>query len=210
MKIRLGLTTMKRVLPFLPVAVLSVTGCTPSFEGEYSDPNTTEIVDDRWNDADARKTSEILIGSMLEKPWLNEFKGKHNGEKPVVLVADIANRTDEHIETKAIGEGIRDELINSGKIRFVDGDRRKQILEEMRYQNESGMVSKQSAKKKGNQTGADFMLSGTLTSIVNEEKGRKNVVYQTILQLTDLETTEMVWSQKYQIKKRFKRSGAGW
>ncbi len=210
MKIRLGLTTMKRVLPFLPVAVLSVTGCTPSFEGEYSDPNTTEIVDDRWNDADARKTSEILIRSMLEKPWLNEFKGKHNGEKPVVLVADIANRTDEHIETKAIGEGIRDELINSGKIRFVDGDRRKQILEEMRYQNESGMVSKQSAKKKGNQTGADFMLSGTLTSIVNEEKGRKNVVYQTILQLTDLETTEMVWSQKYQIKKRFKRSGAGW
>lgn len=210
MKIRLGLTAMKRVLPFLPVAVLSVTGCTPSFEGEYSDPNTTEIVDDRWNDADARKTSEILIRSMLEKPWLSEFKGKHNGEKPVVLVADIANRTDEHIETKAIGEGIRDELINSGKIRFVDGDRRKQILEEMRYQNESGMVSKQSAKKKGNQTGADFMLSGTLTSIVNEEKGRKNVVYQTILQLTDLETTEMVWSQKYQIKKRFKRSGAGW
>ena len=115
-----------------------------------------------------------------------------------------------HIETKAIGEGIRDELINSGKIRFVDGDRRKQILEEMRYQNDSGMVSKQTAKKKGNQTGADFMLSGTLTSIVNEEKGRKNVVYQTILQLTDLETTEMVWSQKYQIKKKFKRSGAGW
>src|SRR3989338_6362935 len=150
MKIRLGFTTMKRVIPFLSVVILSITGCTPAFEGEYADPNTTEIVDDRWNDADARKTSEILIRSMLEKPWLNESKGKHNGEKPVVLVADIANRTDEHIETKAIGEGIRDELINSGKIRFVDGERRKQILEEMRYQNDSGMVSKQSTKKKGN------------------------------------------------------------
>jgi uncharacterized protein (TIGR02722 family) len=210
MRMRVCMGKMKQFFPFLPVMLLGFVGCTPAFEGEYADPNTTEIIDDRWNDADARKTSEILIRSMLEKPWINEFKGKHNGTKPVVIVADIANRTDEHIETKAIGEGIRDELINSGKIRFVDGDRRKQILEEMRYQNESGMVSTQSAKKKGNQTGADFMLSGTLTSIVNEEKGRKNVVYQTILQLTDLETTEMVWSQKYQIKKKFKRSGAGW
>ena len=85
---------MKLWLPFLSVVMLGIFGCTPSFEGEYSDPNTTEIVDDRWNDADARKTSEILIRSMLEKPWLNEFKGKHNGEKPVVIVADIANRTD--------------------------------------------------------------------------------------------------------------------
>ncbi len=208
MRMRMG--KLKQIFPFLPLVVLGVVGCTPAFEGEYSDPNTVEIIDDRWNDADARKTSEILIRSMLEKPWLNESKSKNGGQKPVVIVADIANRTDEHIETKAIGEGIRDELINSGKIRFVDGDRRKQILEEMRYQNESGMVSAKSAKKKGNQTGADFMLSGTLTSIVNEEKGRKNVVYQTILQLTDLETTEMVWSQKYQIKKKFKRSGAGW
>jgi len=189
--------------------MLGVIGCTPAFEGEYSDPNSVEIIDDRWNDTDARKTSEILIRSMLEKPWIAEFKGQHKGERPVVVVADIANRTDEHIETKAIGDGIRDELINSGKIRFIDGDRRKQILEEMRYQNDSGMVSKSSAKKKGNQIGADYMLSGTLTSLVNEEKGRKNVVYQTVLQLTDLETSEMVWSQKYVVKKRFKRSGVG-
>jgi len=198
-----------RCIRFFPFVMLGVIGCTPAFEGEYSDPNSVEIIDDRWNDTDARKTSEILIRSMLEKPWIAEFKGQHKGERPVVVVADIANRTDEHIETKAIGDGIRDELINSGKIRFIDGDRRKQILEEMRYQNDSGMVSKSSAKKKGNQIGADYMLSGTLTSLVNEEKGRKNVVYQTVLQLTDLETSEMVWSQKYVVKKRFKRSGVG-
>ena len=62
--------------------ILMLTNCSPSFEGEYSDPNSVEIVDDRWNDADARKTSEILIGSMLKKPWLRNFMQLSKGKKP--------------------------------------------------------------------------------------------------------------------------------
>jgi hypothetical protein len=42
-----------------------------------------------------------------------------------------------------------------------------------------------------------------------DKGGLKTVTYQTALNFTDLETTEVVWSGKELIKKRFKRSGAG-
>ena len=41
------------------------TACTPDFEGEYSDPAKTEIVDDKWNETDARKTAVHLRARVI-------------------------------------------------------------------------------------------------------------------------------------------------
>jgi PBP1b-binding outer membrane lipoprotein LpoB len=65
-------------------------------------------------------------------------------------------------------------------------------------------------KKSGNQIGADFMLAGGISSSVHQMDSLKTVSYQTTLTLSDLESSEIVWSNKFEIKKRFKRSGAGW
>lgn len=183
--------------------------CTDSFQGEYVDPNTREIVDDKWNESDSKKSAEEMIKSMLGKPWLEQFKKKHNGQAPVVIVDDVENRTDEHIDWKTLTEFIQDELINSGRVRFVNKDKRKQILDEVKYQN-SGEVRQDSAKKRGAQTGADFFLGGAISSSVHTQKGLKTVHYQVNLTLTDLESAEIIWSEKNLIKKRFNRSGASW
>lgn len=183
--------------------------CTKDFQAEYSDPVAVEIVDYNWNETDARKTAEILIQSMLKKPWLVEAK-KHLARNPIVIIKSIDNRTDEHIDTKSLIEGVRYELINSGAIRFVDGAGRDAVLKEIEYQQDSGHVSAATAKKKGKQIGADYMLSGAISSQVHSNDGLKTVSYITLLQLTDLETAEIVWNEKYDIKKRFKRSGSGW
>ncbi len=184
-----------------------VSACSPSFEGTYNDPAQAEIVDDKWSETDARKTANSLISQVMEKPWLADFEKKNN-KKPVVIVDDIANRTDEHIDTKALTEFMQDELINSGKVRFLNAEKRKQILEEIKYQN-SGTTAEASKKKLGKQIGADFMLSGAISSSVHSQGGLKTVTYQTAMNLTDLETTEIVWSGKELIKKRFKRSSTG-
>ncbi len=183
--------------------------CAKDFEGEYSDPTAIEIVDDRWNETDARKSAEVLITSMLKKPWLGNHKKLRSGQNPVVIIDDVENRTDEHLDVKALMESIRNELINSGEIRFVDDKKRQKILEEIKYQNDSGQVAANSAKKRGRQTGADFFLGGAISSNVHQMKELKTVTYQVNLTLTDLESAEIVWSEKYDIKKRFKRSGVG-
>lgn len=186
---------------------LSLGACTPDFEGTYNDPAQAEIVDDKWNETDARKTATSLIQQVLSKPWLAVYEAKYK-QKPVVIVDDVANRTDEHIDTKALTEYMQDELINSGKVRFLNAEKRKQILEEIKYQN-SGTTAEGSKKTLGKQIGADFMLGGAISSSVHTQGGLKTVTYQTAMNLTDLESTEMVWSGKELIKKRFKRSSAG-
>lgn len=184
------------------------TSCTSTTQAEYADPTSVEIVDDRWNETDARKTSETMINGLLEKSWLTNFKKANSGQRPLVVVGEIENRTDEHIDTKALFEYLQDEIINSGKVRFADAANREKILSEIKYQNDSGMVNQNTSKKKGKQIGADFLLSGGLTSIVASNEGLKTITYQTTLRLTDLETAEIIWSDKYLIKKRFKKSGS--
>ena len=184
------------------------TSCTSTTQAEYADPTSVEIVDDRWNETDARKTAETMINGLLEKSWLTNFKKANSGQRPLVVVGEIENRTDEHIDTKALFEYLQDEIINSGKVRFADAANREKILSELKYQNDSGMVNQNTSKKKGKQIGADFLLSGGLTSIVASNEGLKTITYQTTLRLTDLETAEIIWSDKYLIKKRFKKSGS--
>jgi uncharacterized protein (TIGR02722 family) len=198
----------KKSLTILGMA--AATACTPEFQGEYSDPKMVEVISDKWNETDARTTGEVLIHGMLSKPWLGEYTGSHKGTRPVVIVAEVENRTDEHIDTKALTEAVQDELLNSGKVRFVDGENRDKVLKEIQYQSESGMVSKNSAKGPGKQTGADFMLTGAISSNVQTQKGLKTITYQVVLHLTNLETGEKEWSQKHDIKKRVKRSGSAW
>lgn len=200
---------LSTTLPFVvSLSFLGINACTPDFEGEYADPEKAEIVDDKWNETDGRKTAEALIKSALSRPWLSTFT-KEKNNKPVLLVDEVENRTDEHLDTKALTEHIRNELINSGRVRFVNEERRQKILDEVKYQ-QSGAVSQKSAKEYGKQTGADFMLGGAISASVHTQGGLKTVTYQTNLILTNLETAEIEWSEKYDIKKRFNRSSARW
>ncbi len=187
---------------------LGLSACAKDFEGTYSDPQKVEIVDDKWSESDAHKVAASMINQVLSKPWLAGFEASKK-QKPIVIVDEIANRTDEHIDTKALTEYMTDELINSGKVRFVNGEKRKQILEEIKYQN-SGTTEAKTRKSIGKQIGSDFMLSGAISSSVHTQGGLKTVTYQTALTLTDLETAEIVWSGKEEIKKRFNRSSKGW
>jgi uncharacterized protein (TIGR02722 family) len=190
----------------VPALYFAATSCAPSFKGEYADPNQTEILDDRWNDSDARMTGEEMIRSCLSRAWLTNFTSDRKGAKPSVLVGDFENRTDEHIDTKALFEAVRSELINSGRIRFLDGDKRGDLLKEYQYQG-SGVVRKEEAKGPGKQRGSDFFLYGAISSTVSQQGGKKRVTYQVEMRLTNIETSEIEWTEIKKITKRFERSG---
>jgi penicillin-binding protein activator len=190
------------------LTLMAASSCAPKFQGEYSDPQKVEIIDDKWNETDARKTSELMITSVLGRPWLEQFKKSHGGKQPTVIVQDIENRSDEHIDTQALTEFMESELINSGKVRFVEKGRRQQVLDELAFHN-SGAVASDSKKSTGKMKGADFMLAGAISSQVHGQEGTKTVSYQTQMKLIDIESTEITWTDKHEIKKKFKRSGAG-
>jgi uncharacterized protein (TIGR02722 family) len=189
---------------------LGLAQCTKDFEGEYADPNKVEVISDRWNETDARKTAEAMIKEMLSRPWLGNYSKAHQGQLPMVIVDEIENRTDEHIDTKELTEHVQSELINSGRVRFLNKAARQKLDEELKYQ-ESGKVARDKAIQAGRRLGAGYMLGGSLTSNVQTQAGLKTVTYVTVLELTNLETEEIEWTNRYAgIKKRFKRSGSSW
>ncbi len=192
---------------YMKLLLTLLLGCA-SFSGNYADPNKLEIVDDKWNESDARLTAEKMIKSALEKQWIVGWTQEHSGKRPFIIVDDFENRTSEHIDTQALFEATSNELLNSGRIRFLDASKRKKILEEVKFQN-SGAVHSSSSKKQGKQIGADFLLTGSLSSIVSQQDGYKTVTYQVQMKLTDIESSEIVWSEVYKLKKQFKRSAFG-
>ena len=184
------------------MVVLMAQGCATT-GGVYRDASEEQILGDKWNNTDGNKTAKAMIDSLLKEAWLTDFM-RRKGRKPVVLVGSVQNRSDEHIDTKALTDAIRSRLINSRKVRFVNAAARERILQEIQYQN-SGEVSKATAKKRGRQIGADFMLDGSVSNITSSEGDYKTVVYQTDLNLTNFETSEIEWNGFHKIKKAFKR-----
>ena len=180
--------------------LLVLLACTPKFQAEYSDPAAQEIVDDRWNETDARKAAEALVKAVLQKPWLHRFKATQK-RRPVIGVDELRNKTAEHIDTKALTDYVRDELINSGQVRFINIAKRGRLQKEMTHQ-QSGVVRQQ--------IGIDYLFGGTLSSQEHVRGGLKTVTYQVVLTLTNLETAEIEWSKKHLIKKRFKRRDTKW
>lgn len=200
--------SFKRILSVgLLLSAGVMTSCQTT-QGNYADPNKVEIVDDRWNETDARLTAEQMIGSALSKAWLKEFTRESQGKRPFVLVDDFENRTSEQIDTKAIFEAVRNELINSGQVRFLDGAQRQKILEEYKYQ-QSGVVKQGAAKGPGKQQAADFFMVGAISSQEAEADGYKTVTYQVEMRLTNIESSEIVWTEIKKIKKQFRRSRLG-
>jgi uncharacterized protein (TIGR02722 family) len=153
-----------------------------------------------------------MIRDMSEARWISNWReesGKKANERPFVLDDDIENRTSEIIDTKALIEDLRNQVLNEGKIRFLDEKIRKKLLEEYKYQ-QSGTVKKSQVKGPGNQQSADFFLSGAISSIVSKQGGKSSVQYQVEMKLVNVATGELVWSGVEKIRKNFKRSSIGW
>lgn len=162
----------------------------------------------KWNDTDSRLVSEEMIKDSLDRPWLGRFKQSHGGKAPVVIVGTVRNMSHEHINVKTFVNDLEKALINSGEVEFVASKvEREEIREERRDQ--ASHASEETAKAAGEEIGADFMLQGTINSILDKIQGQAVMFYQVNLELVDLETNKKVWIGDKKIKKFIQRRRLG-
>ncbi len=189
----------------LALVLIVVTGCGPSKTVTRVEPDTMVDLSGDWNDTDSRLVSEEMISDVLSHPWLGEFKGE-NKRTPDVIVGTVKNRTAEHIATVAFIKNLERELINSGRVGFVASkEERQEVREERGDQQE--FASDESLKKFQQEVGADFMLRGDITSIIDQEGGERVKYYQVNLELINIETNRKVWIGEKRIKKLITQSG---
>lgn len=160
----------------------------------------------RWNDTDSRLVAETMVRDALERPWTHVFR-ERAGRQPVVIVGTVLNRSHEHINTQTFIKDLERELTNSGQVRFVaDAGQRQEIRLERRDQ--ASHASDATAKRPGEEFGADFMLKGTINTIVDELANTRVVFYQVDLEIIDIEKNLKVWIGQKKIKKLIERSRA--
>lgn len=192
------LTKLFLTIPLM-LSLFIIGGCGSSKTVERVDPSTTIDLSGDWNDTDSRLVAEEMIADVLSRPWLGEFKGEKK-RQPDVIVGTIKNRSSEHIPTIPFIKNLERELINSGRVNFVaNKEERQEVRDERTDQQE--FASDESIKKFQKEAGADFMLRGDITTIIDQSGGAKVKYYQVNLELVNIETNRKVWVGEKKIKK---------
>jgi uncharacterized protein (TIGR02722 family) len=171
-------------------------------KGEYDDPTRVELLDDKFNEADMQQMADTVIKSMVSCGYVANAK-----KPPVVVVEKVANRTQEHIDTVSMTDKIRTALIKSGKVRFVNKEERDNMSDEIDYQSKN--ASGPTAKKKGAQIGADYILSGALATNVQEVGNKKFIYYKLTVNLTSLEAGTIDCTEEREVRKAYKKQSIG-
>jgi uncharacterized protein (TIGR02722 family) len=172
-------------------------------KGSYDDPTRVELLDDKFNEADMQQMADTIIKAMVACPYVANAP-----KPPVVIVEKVQNRTEEHIDTVSMTDKIRTALIQTGKVRFINKQERGTLADEYDY-NASGNVSGPSAKKKGGQIGADYILSGAIATNVQQVGPDKFVYYKLTMNMTNMETSTIDCTQEREVRKQFKRQSVG-
>jgi uncharacterized protein (TIGR02722 family) len=144
--------------------------------------------------------ADALVNQVITGRWLEEYKHNHNGARPILIVGLVNNKTHEHINAETFIKDIEKALIKDGSARLVQAGSEREALRRERA-DQQDFASSETAKEWGRELGADFMLQGTINSIVDSYRDEKVVYYQVNLELSNLETNEIVWIGDKKIKK---------
>lgn len=193
------------------VLVLILAGCSSS-------PSVKRVAEEEqidlsgyWNDTDVRIVCDNLVSDCLNSPVvskrLTEYEVK-NGSLPVVIVGQFRNTSDEHIDVSVISKRMEAALLNSGKVDFVASSSERNDLRQERIEQQS-WASEETAKALANEIGADFMLIGSVKTVVDQIDRKAVRNYFVYAEMIEIETGKKIWiGENSEIKKYIKYPAA--
>jgi uncharacterized protein (TIGR02722 family) len=195
---------IKAVMAAVVIGMLSLSGCASTMQ--YGDAGTAKPVSTEFGSSDLQQIAEAMVDSMISFPPLVELT---SGTRPVVSVDKVKNKTLQHIDTESITDSIRAKLLRSGKFRFIDRTTDEQTVEELKTQQDNGLVDPAKAVAFGQQYGAEFLLTSNFSEIRQKAGSTTDVYYKFTMSLKNLKTGILEWSDEKEIRKVFKRGTFG-
>ena len=199
---------MKRVVlsaVALPAAVI-FSSCESSQRVTRVSADSVTDIGGTWNDTDVRIVADQIVAGCLASPRIAEYPANHGGKLPVIIVGSYRNKSDEHLDTEIITKKLEAALVNSGKVEFVaSSSERDEVRNERNDQQINS--SEDTAKSLGNETGADFILQGSVKTIVDTDGKIMSRTYYVTTELINIETNKKIWmDDNSSIKKIIKSS----
>jgi len=207
---------MFRISQYLSLCVVMVTafalgsGCS-AFHSSVKevDVATAKPMDASYDFSDLRWLGNSIGTDLSSSPLLGQ-----SAKKPILVVMGIQNRTTRHIDTKAITDTVRTVVINSGKADFVNESQRDTLLKEQGYQ--LANCTPETRNAIGRQLGAKYMLTGSLVELKKEEpkqvrlSKKEEIYYQLTIEVTDLESGLIAWTQQKERARGASKPVVGW
>lgn len=164
-------------------------------------------LDGYWNESDVRIVCDSLIEECISSPRIAKFEGQQ-GRAPVVIIDSIRNQSSEHIDTSIVEKKFQTAIINSGVMEFVSSSTERQALRDEKA-DQADHSTYDTAKEMDQETGADFMLKGSVKTIVQSAGDKTVRTYYVYAELHDIKTNKIVWmAENDSIKKVIKRQKA--
>ena len=190
----------------MTIAAIAVSGMViSSCSRQVTRVSTDETIDisGNWNNSDSRLVAQEMTQSILGHAWLSNHLEQHTGKKPVVVVGMVQNKSHEHIDAETFVKEVEQTFIQTQRVRLVQGGKKREELRAEKADQQAN-ASLSTMKKFGLENGADYILQGSINSIVDAHKRQKVVSYQVNLELTNIQTNEVVWIGDKKITKYVK------
>jgi penicillin-binding protein activator len=186
------------------ILMLVLTAC--STQGTRVPLEASSDSSGHWNDTDSRVIAEAMMKDALERPWAKRFT-QVTGRGPVVIVGTVLSRTHQPLNTQTFVKDLDRALMNSGQVQVVaEAGQRQEVRQERLDQAHNAGAD--TVKPAGQEAGADFILQGTINTLVDELEKTKVVFYQVDLELVDVASNVKVWVGQKKVKKLVERSKA--
>lgn len=194
-----------RIVSLAGVAALGAIALGGCASGDWNvkrvDPKTVTDYDYRFDEDDARQVVQTMVGDALARNWIDRWEAAHGDARPLVVVGNVKNDTQDYINTDLFTDPITTELLNSGRVRVKAERDLRQELRDERLDTEFNDPA--TVKAIAKEVNADFMLLGSVKDQKERSRSGRNVVsyYQVTLRLVDIESAEVVWQDEAEIEK---------
>lgn len=188
----------------LAAVAVSIVGCAGTRVSRV-DSNEEIALSDRWNAKDSQLVAEEMVTDMLSFPWARDFE-LENSSRPTIIIQRISNKSHEHIAIDTFVNDIKRSVIRSGRADFVASGEERNAVRDERKDQELNSVK---GKEQGKEQAADFAISGSINSIVDQVGGDRVTFYQVDMKLIDMSNNREVWNGQKKIQKLQEKGGFG-
>lgn len=161
-------------------------------EGAYNNPQEVMLLDDKFNEADMQQITKTMVAALDRCAKVTETS-------PTVVVGSVENQTSEHLNLDAVTDQIVTQLVKSNRFIFLDKASRSDIEQEEAY------LTAKNREVSTVPPVANYIITGAISSNVQEVGKKKIVYYKMNLNLTNMHTTAIACAEEKELRKEFKQ-----
>lgn len=194
---------MEKVYSVIIISLVGIIAfsCNPKKQTQHIKKNQAVVRDNgNWNNSDSRLVSDELIKELLHDNWINDYKTKNPGKRPILVVGFVKKNSLNYIDTNTFIKNIERAIIQDGSGRLIQVDDKRESLgiNVTKLQDNEAL---EMIKEWGVKLGAEYLIQGDINSLIETSKKEKLITYQVNLELFDLKINEVIWRSEKQVKK---------